>query len=563
MKRVFTMIFLMLVSVGCLTGCSLYTSMMASKEMADPAEHYHVAEGEAAVLLDSVLMAEKGIVRDSRVYLPLDLVCQEMDKRFYWDGKDDRVLFTDAEKIYEETVSDREMALTVDEQLYLSTACLEKYLNIQVEIFHDPDRVLIDTAGNKRIRVPVTRNTQVRQLGGFRSPILTAVTRDSQVQLLEAHEKWGRVRTEDGHVGYLLLECVDQESAEEERIPENHEDPAYTSITMEEPVCLGWHDMENVSGNTQLQDLIQDTSLNVICPTWFALTDNEGGYRNLSSAAYVKAAHKAGLQVWVLVDDFDDNMSIGKVLSDNQIRQKLVSSLITDVEKVKADGINVDFEYISDSCGADYIQFLRELSVECRARGLVLSVDNANPTYVRYCYDMWEQGKIVDYVVLMGYDEHYKGSEAGSVASVGYVAEGIAQAVDMVPAEKVISGLPFYARVWTETPEKYAKAGAAIRQDGNSEYERYSLESSALSMQKIAGLIQKAGVNPEWDDLTEQYYVEIPLKHGKQRIWVEDAASLKAKLDIVSQYPVAGIAFWKLGMEDPTVWDTVSAYLNE
>lgn len=563
MKRLLKTVLLILVSVSCLTGCSLYTSMTASKEMADPAEHYDVAEGESAVFIDNALMTEKGIVREDRIYLPLELVRGELDKRFYWDGKEDRVLFTDAEKVYEETISDREMALTVDEQLYLSVNCLEKYLNIRTEIFHDPERVFIDTAGSEFTVVPVTKKTAVRQLGGFRSPILTEVSGGSEVRLLDPHEKWGQVRTADGHIGYLLLECVDQKAASADTVPEMHEDPAYTSIAMEEPVCLGWHDMENVSGNTQLQDMIQDTDINVICPTWFALTDNEGGYRNLSSASYVKAAHKAGLQVWVLVDDFDDNMSIGKVLGDNQIRQKLVSSLIADVEAVKADGINVDFEYISDSCGADYIQFLRELSVECRARGLVLSVDNANPTYVRYCYDMEEQGRIVDYVVLMGYDEHYKGSEAGSVASVGYVAEGVAQAVDMVPAEKVISGLPFYARVWTETPEKYAKADAAIRADGNSEYERYALETSALSMQKIAEMIQKAGVEPEWDDMTGQYYVEIPLKHGKQRIWVEDAESLKVKLDAVSEYSVAGVAFWKLGMEDKAVWDTISAYLEE
>lgn len=563
MKRLLKTVLLILVSVSCLTGCSLYTSMTASKEMADPAEHYDVAEGESAVFIDNALMIEKGVVREDRIYLPLELVRGELDKRFYWDGKEDRVLFTDAEKVYEETISDREMALTVDEQLYLSVNCLEKYLNIRTEIFHDPERVFIDTAGSEFTVVPVTKKTAVRQLGGFRSPILTEVSGGSEVRLLDPHEKWGQVRTADGHIGYLFLECVDQKAASVDTVPEMHEDPAYTSIAMEEPVCLGWHDMENVSGNTQLQDMIQDTDINVICPTWFALTDNEGGYRNLSSASYVKAAHKAGLQVWVLVDDFDDNMSIGKVLGDNQIRQKLVSSLIADVEAVKADGINVDFEYISDSCGADYIQFLRELSVECRARGLVLSVDNANPTYVRYCYDMEEQGRIVDYVVLMGYDEHYKGSEAGSVASVGYVAEGVAQAVDMVPAEKVISGLPFYARVWTETPEKYAKADAAIRADGNSEYERYALETSALSMQKIAGMIQKAGVEPEWDDMTGQYYVEIPVKHGKQRIWVEDAESLKVKLDAVSEYSVAGVAFWKLGMEDKAVWDTISAYLEE
>ena len=209
----------------------------------------------------------------------------------------------------------------------------------------------------------------------------------------------------------------------------------------------------------------------------------------------------------------------------------------------------------------DFIQFLRELSIRCREEGLVLSVDNANPTFVKYCYDMREQGRLADYVVLMGYDEHWQGSEAGSVASLPFVENGILSALEMVPEEKIISGLPFYSRVWTEVPEEFAASGAEVREDGNSEYGRYSLDSIALSMDEVAALVKKAGVEPEWDDDIGQYYVEIPLEHGKQRIWMEDVRSLEAKLDVVSKYSVAGVAFWRIGMDNNAVWDSISEYL--
>lgn len=561
MRKVLKTILLLVVCALTLCGCDLYESVISTDVRADLDDFYGLSEGEAAIIVDNEVLEESAVVRDGTYYIAIEQVRSALDKRFYWDGLDDRLLFTNAEKIYEESISDSSMVLTVEDQLYLSTACLEKYLNIQVTVFEEPDRIYIDTSGSDVTSVSVGKDAEVRVRGGYKSEILTEVKSGERVQLITEHNKWAEVRTGDGFIGYMLLDRLNQEDTEVTRIEELREDPEYTSIRRDYPICLGWHDMENVSGNKQFDALTADTKgMNVISPAWFALTDNKGNYRNLSSADYVRKAHEQGMEVWILIDDFDDDMSIGRVLGRNSVRQKLVESLIEDVQAVDADGINIDFEYITDSCGVDFIQFLRELSIRCREESLVLSVDNANPTFVKYCYDMKEQGRLADYVVLMGYDEHWQGSEAGSVASLSYVEEGIIAALDMVPEEKVISGLPLYARVWTEVPEAFAASGAAIREDGNSEYERYSLDSVALSMGEIAKLIKEAKVTPEWDQTTGQYYVEIPLKHGKQRIWVEDVRSLEAKLDVVSKYSLAGVAFWRLGMEDKAVWDSISSY---
>ncbi|MDY4971704.1 MAG: glycosyl hydrolase family 18 protein [Lachnospiraceae bacterium] len=557
-------ILLLLVSMLILSGCSVYESVIATDEKADLNEFFGVSDGEAAVFVDDEQCEDYAVVRGETYYLPMDLVRSELDKRFYWDGLDDRLLFTDAEKIHEESVSDSSMALMEGDQVYLSTACLEKYLDIQISVYQEPDRIFIDKAGQEIQQVSVAEDTQVRVLGGFKSAVLTEVLPDSRVRVLTEHSKWAKVRTEDGFVGYMLMKYLNQDEKETVEIESVKEEPEYTSIRRDEPICLAWHDMENSSGNRQLDALTADTQgINVISPAWFALTDNEGSYRNLASADYVRKAHEKGMEVWVLIDDFNENMSIGQVLGKNSVRQKLVDRMISDVKEVNADGINVDFEYITDSCGVDFIQFLRELSIRCREEGLVLSVDNANPTFVKYCYDMAEQGRLADYVILMGYDEHWQGSEAGSVASLPYVENGIKAALEMVPAEKIISGLPFYTRVWTEIPEQYAASGAEIRQDGNSEYERYSLDSVAVSMDEVDKLVKKAGVSPEWDESIGQYYVEIPLEHGKQRIWIEDVRSLEAKLDVVSGYSVAGVAFWRIGMDNDEVWDSISAYLKK
>lgn len=561
MRRVLKTILLSAVCALVLCSCSLYESVISTDAKADLEDFYGVSEGEAAVIVNNEKLEEAAIIRDEIYYISMEQVRTALDKRFYWDGLDDRLLFTDAEKIYEESISDSSMAITVDEQLYLSIACLEKYLNIQVTMYEQPGRIYIDSSGSEVVSVQVEKDAEVRVRGGYKSEILTEVQAGDSVQLLTEHSTWAAVRTQDGFIGYMLLNRLDQKNPETTQIDMARKEPEYISIRRDYPICLGWHDMENVSGNKQLDALIADTKgLNVISPTWFALEDNKGNYRNLSSADYVRKAHEQGMEVWILIDDFDDNMSIGQVLGKNSVRQKLVENLIADVKAVNADGINVDFEYITDSCGVDFIQFLRELSIRCREESLVLSVDNANPTFVKYCYDMKEQGRLADYVVLMGYDEHWQGSEAGSVSSLSYVEEGIIAALDMVPKEKVISGLPFYTRVWTEIPEEFAASDAVIREDGNSEYARYSLDSVALSMGEAATLIEKAGVAPEWDEDIGQYYVEISLEHGKQRIWVEDIRSLEAKLDVVSNYSLAGVAFWRLGMEDKAVWESILGY---
>ena len=67
----------------------------------------------------------------------------------------------------------------------------------------------------------------------------------------------------------------------------------------------------------------------------------------------------------------------------------------------------MDFEYIRPENADDYIQFIRELSVKCRMNGIVLSVDDKVPEASNEYYNLKAQGEVVDYVVIMGYDEHW------------------------------------------------------------------------------------------------------------------------------------------------------------
>ena len=284
------------------------------------------------------------------------------------------------------------------------------------------------------------------------------------------------------------------------------------------------------------------TGVNVISPTWFYLLDTSGNIANISSADYVAQAHEKGLKVWGLIDNFTQEVSTTETLSNTAARQNIISQLIQAATSVGMDGINVDFESLSEDVGIHFLEFLRELSIECHKNNLVLSVDNPVPEDFTSHYDRAEQGRVVDYVIIMGYDEHYVGSEAGSVASLSWVEQGIQDTLAEVPAERVINAVPFYTRLWRTT-------------GGN-------VTSEAIGMDQAQQVISENNVETYWDKTTSQNYGKYDIDNSTYQIWIEDSQSIAEKVKLVSKYNLAGVSAWKLGFENSGIWQVISDNLN-
>ena len=232
------------------------------------------------------------------------------------------------------------------------------------------------------------------------------------------------------------------------------------------------------------------------------------------------------------------------MLSKTSSRQNLIQQLMHAALAVGMDGINIDFEYLSEEVGKHFLEFLRELSIECHKNNLVLSVDNPVPEDFTSHYDRAEQGRVVDYVIIMGYDEHYVGSEeAGSVASLPWVEQGIIDTLEEVPASRVINAIPFYTRLWKT-------------QGG-------SLSSEAIGMDQAQDVISKYEVETYWDKNAGQNYGSYETEEGYFQIWIEDAQSVAAKVKLVPKYGLAGVAQWKLGFENSSIWSVISENLTE
>lgn len=157
----------------------------------------------------------------------------------------------------------------------------------------------------------------------------------------------------------------------------------------------------------------------------------------------------------------------------------------------------------------------------------------------------------------MGYDEHYKGSDAGSVSSLKWVDQGVRDTLESVPEKQVILGMPFYTRLWSLVANE-ADTESATEEDAIT----YETTSTVYGMTSAANLLKEKGIQPEWIAEDGQNYATWNEGNVTYKIWLENASSTEERLKLVSQYSLAGASFWKLGFESSDVWDTVIKYIN-
>ena len=515
-----------------------------SSEKMDLNEYYgEMADGEIALVIGTEKLEERGLVDGDRVYLPLDVVNTYLNQRYYWDSANQQILYATPSELTSASASSEagDKVWVKDDKVYLNLTYVQEFTDLDAYITKDPYRIAIQYKFKNVKTVTVKKNTSIRYRGGIKSAILTSVKKGTKLRLIEEMEDWDQVATDDGYIGYIDKKKVGE--AEKTKFERSFKKEEYSYLTMDSKINMVWHQVTSTDANAYFADATANmTGVNVISPTWFYLTDTSGNIASIASADYVSQAHEKGLQVWGLIDNFTQEVSTTETLSSTAARQNIISQLIQAAQDVGMDGINVDFESLSEDVGIHFLEFLRELSIECHKNNLVLSVDNPVPEDFTSHYDRAEQGRVVDYVIIMGYDEHYVGSEAGSVASLPWVEQGIQDTLDEVPAERVINAIPFYTRLWRTT-------------GGN-------VTSEAIGMDQAQQTIADNNVETYWDKTTSQNYGKYDIDNSTYQIWLEDAQSVAEKVKLVSKYDLAGVSAWKLGFENNGIWQVISDNLN-
>lgn len=549
MKKKYMPVFvvcLLIVVLAVLGGVGhVISKYIPTKDRMDLNEYYgQVAEGEAALILGTEKLEQRGIISGEEGYLPLDVVNTYLNQRYYWDAENQQILYATPSEVTSMPASSEagSQVWLREGAVYLSLSYIRQYTDLDAYIYDNPNRIAIQYQFSDVNTVTAKKDTYVRFRGGIKSEVLAKVKKGAVLILMEELEDWNQVATMDGYIGYVQKKAVSE--PEKKTFEREFSREEYNYIAMEQPVNMVWHQVTNMEANAGFAEATANmTGVNVISPTWYSIIDNEGNISNIASSDYVNQAHEKGLQVWGLVDNFSENISTTEILSRTSTRQNLVRQLVDVALASGLDGINIDFEYLEEAVGIHFLQFLRELSVETHKNNLVLSVDNPVPEDFTSHYDRAEQGRVVDYVIIMGYDEHYVGSEeAGSVASLPWVEQGIKDTLAEVPAERVINAVPFYSRLWKTL------AG--------------TLSSEAIGMGQAQEVVAKYNVETYWDKNTSQNYGAFENEGAEFQIWIEDAQSIAEKVKLSSKYNLAGVAAWKLGFESSDVWQAISDNLK-
>ncbi len=553
---------LMLIIGAVSVGIPLYKKYSYGTETANLNEYFGVEGEMAAIILRNEKISDKALIRGGRCYFDMDTVRTYLTEGFFYDPNYNGgcLMYTTAKETYEVTdgssaysvsgvSTDLGFPLTIREndRLYVATDYLKMFALFSADVYDLHVHLETQWGSSHEMRT-VNKDTQIRVLGGIKSPILREVEKGETVELIEAMEDWSKVMTSDCLIGYIENKRMGSADPVADIAPIAPELPEYTTVRLDTKVNLGFHPIYSVAGNDTLSEALNEAvGINVIAPMWISLTDNEGSFRNFGSADYVVKAHQKGIKVWVVADNFEyanengTNIDETYLLSDTTRRRKLAQDLVDAVLALGADGLNFDFEGMPDGSGEYYIQFLREVSVLCRLNGICLSTDNYVPYEYNSMYRLDLQGQFVDYVLIMGYDEHtLYGGTAGSVASIGYVSNGLNMTLEKVPSQKIINALPFYTILWSTT-------------NGVTTGQYITLVNQADFMSRV-------GKTATWNDESGQNYCEWTEGTTLYQIWLEDTQSLTAKLNVMNTMDLGGVGVWRIGYGNADAWNLLRLY---
>jgi spore germination protein YaaH len=548
-----------------------------SKEKYSRTGYFGIAdESQTGLIVDDSRVSAFPQQFESSWYIDLDTVYSSICNKFYYDGE--ALLYTGplttweavpGEQKYTDTdgnvtETDYTPCILSGNTLYISTDYLQQIGYAYCTVDEEENFLWIQTSFGTVTTAELKKNEALRTGSGIKNAVIENLEKGSTVTILEEGSRWDMVQSEDGLIGCVRKNRLTDPAETEKTTPDGRSLPEYTTRLLDETVVMAWHQVFTVSGIDSLPEYLERAdSMNVITPTWITVADTVGNIQSLADPDYVAMAHEAGVQVWVMVDNINIDIDDAQLLGTTSHRRTLTENIISETLRVGADGVNLDFESVGSDNAESLLQFIRELSAACRRNSLTFSIDNYSPMPHTAYYDRTQQGQIIDYVIVMAYDEHYAGGEtAGSTSSISWVKQSAERTIEEVPAERVIVGLPFYTRLWKETPEAYADDGATLVTNDNSPFGTYELTSTEVGMTTAEQIPAEHGVIPEWLDEEQQFYAEYTEDHSRYRIWIEDAYSIAIKTETALSYNTAGVAYFKLGLDTADAWEAIDAVLS-
>ena len=332
-KILFVMIIILLIMILA-AGAVFFKRYGSSNEEADKEQYYGIENSDdlALIINNEVVKKEEssaesssdsstdsvipGKVFDGQYYVAYQVLRDKINSRFYWDANERVLLYTLPDgnvsvsensseyTAVNETKSEDYVILKTDGDIaYIALPFIQEYTNMEYSVEQEPNRAIITSKWGEIETAEVKKDTQVRYLGGVKSPILTEVKKSDKVTVLEDEDDWMKVATADGYVGYIKTKSL--KNQKKEKTSRDFTEPVYSDMTEDHSINMAWHNVTNAAANNAVQQVLASTSgLTTIAPTWFSLADTEGNISSIADADYVNYAHTAGLEVWAVFRDF-------------------------------------------------------------------------------------------------------------------------------------------------------------------------------------------------------------------------------------------------------------------
>ncbi len=497
------------------------------------------------------------VVEDGEVYVPLKFIQEKLDPHVHWDEKGVMVVTTQDKVVKLKTQSltayvnqhpvNLEFPVILDgRQPYVPASTLETLYPVTTRLNREYGIFLVRALDVPRFVGETNTRTVLRTKASPLARRVKVLPQGEQIVVYGHGARWLRVETSLGLCGFLPKKHV---SGLREEPPEAPEPAEYTPRPLKgDKVVLVWEQVDRITPDpSTLGDM---PGLNVVSPTWFHLAETPGEVENRADMRYVNWAHSRGYQVWALFSNSFDPDRTSVVLRDSDLRDQVISQLLIYADIYKLDGINVDFENVYLEDGPYLTQFIRELTPLLHNQGLTVSIDitvkSSSPNWSLFL-ERDKLAQVVDYVMLMAYDQFPHGSKvAGPVSTIPWTEWAIRKTLEEVPKHKLVLGVPFYTRLWIETYE----------------HGQTTVTPRALGMEGIARWLREQNVTPGYQADTGLLYAEKKEGNVTYKVWLEDAGSMEQRIRLVNKYDLAGVAAWRRGFETPDIWEVINETLS-
>lgn len=499
------------------------------------------------------------IIEDDIIYLSEADVSNFFDKHIYYDEESNKIITTYEKKIaeigFDENLiningSDKEIyahAIERDGEVYLPVSEMADVYDVEIQNILETKVITMDSLDREQKRAIINKNTAVKSSSNFISRTVDRVEKGEAVIVVSTDGKFSRIRTSDGKIGIIKSNRLENEF----NIRENMEDEKQ----VKGKINLTWDYFSEYASAPDRSGTTID-GVNVVSPAFFYL-DTDGELEEnvgIEGQAYIEWAHNNDYKVWPMVSNAvaaNESLDItSNIMNSYEKRKELIEDIVEKCVEYDLDGINIDFENMYEEDKDMYSRFIIELTPRLKEIGMVTSVDVTAPDGGEtwsLCFDRNVIGDVADYIVFMAYDQNgVSSTKPGTTAGYNWINLNLIKFLQTedIDSEKIILGIPFYTRMWTTN-----SSGDIISR-------------GTVDMKEIDRVLP-SGVEKTWDNELKQNYVEYMDGANKKQIWIEDVDSLKAKVSLVVENKLAGVASWRKDMESDDVWQMLKAELSE